>query len=112
MFIRFARFEAVLVVVLPIANDTVLVCEVNVHPVDCVDVVAVRISVFPRPMIVRVLFEDGSVEKPLDALAVAGALALNFTPSTVSVELPLMLDEPRVPITPVRLAATPPEVRV
>jgi hypothetical protein len=42
------------------------------------------------------------------ALAAVGALASKTTLSTVSVELPLMLDELRAPTTPVRVAATPP----
>ena len=93
MFIRFARFIALLFnVLVSLRKVTVLVPELNVHDADVEDP-AVRISVFVRPVIVRVLFEAGVWEKVLDAPAVAGGLAVNVTPSTVRVELPLMLDE-------------------
>ncbi len=97
-------------VVLLLVNDTVLVPEVNVHDEDAVDP-AVRTSLLPRPVIVRVLPELGSVLKLLVAVAAAGALAVNFTPSTVSDELLPTVVELRAPTTPVRVAETPPEVR-
>jgi hypothetical protein len=100
IFIRAARFTAFVFIVPLLVNDTLLVPEVNVHD-DEVEDPAVRISVFVRPVIVRVLPEAGSAEKVPVRLAATGGLAVNVTPSTVSVELPLTLDELRVPTTPV-----------
>jgi hypothetical protein len=42
-----------------------------------------------------------------DPAAAVGGLASKVTPSTVSVELPLMVDELRAPTTPVKVAAAP-----
>ena len=58
-----------------------------------------------------VIFTDPLAAVPLVnvpvELAVAGGLASKVTPSTVSVELPLMVLELSVPTVPVLLAATP-----
>ena len=58
-------------------------------------------------MIVGAVALVGRPEKVPVAVAAVGALALRVTPSTVSVELPLMVLELSVPTVPVRLAATP-----
>jgi hypothetical protein len=49
---------------------------------------------------------EPSVRVPVSGV---GGLASKVTPSTLRVELPLMLDELRVPTVPVTLAAMPPK---
>jgi hypothetical protein len=88
--IRVARFEASVGFELLLAKVPALEVPLIVQEDDVVDP-AVKTSVFPRPVIVRVAPEVGSEEKVPVALAAVGALAVNVTPSMVSVEVPPML---------------------
>jgi hypothetical protein len=70
----------------------------------------VRVMVDCEPLFTVIVGEValvGAAVKVPVAVAAVGALASKVTPSTVSVELPLMVPELRVPTLPVRLAAVP-----
>jgi hypothetical protein len=88
VFIRAARFVAFVFVVELLAKFTVLLPELNLHDPE-VELLAVRTSVFPRPVIVSVAPLVGSAEKVPVALAATPAEVMASLQSFVMGSFPV-----------------------